>query len=255
VERADQIGWGNFNMQSLSALLLSDDTSALCLTERILAEYNFDVIRATTVHEADDLIRRRRFDLAVYDHDMPGAIDLASTETQQSSPRVVFLMLGPMRTNLILSKRIHLLLPKPFSAGLLIKSLQMAYGTILREKRLSFRYDVEFESLSTTLVQDDGERNLQPVKILNLSQTGMCLHASQMLPQGAIMRVGFTLPEDNQVLQCIGTVMWAHLSGKAGIKFTAILPSHRKKLYAWLDSLLPWDPELRPKTELVKRSA
>ncbi|HEY6351448.1 MAG TPA: response regulator [Candidatus Angelobacter sp.] len=234
-------------MQSLSALLLCTDDSARLLAEKVLDDYNFKVSFAGSLSYARELIKRNKFDLAFYDADIPGAIDLAGLGTLESFPRVVFVMLRSVSGDVVLGKRIHMLLPKPFTANLLVKTLKAAYGLILNEKRTSLRHIVKISALSTVLIQDQGKRSLKPAKILNVSQSGLCIEADQMLPQGTVLRVEFRIPESNNVIQSVGTVMWAHESGKAGIKFTALSPSHRKALCIWLDSLMPWDPELRPK--------
>lgn len=235
-------------MQPFSALLLCNDNDARCQAERVLDEYNFKVSHAGTCPDASELIRRNKFDLAIYDDDIPGAINLAGPEAHNSSPRVVFVLLQTIKGNFILGKRIHLLLPKPINANLFTNSLKAAYQAILKEKRAAFRYTVDINAISTTLIQEAGKRTLNGARILNLSQTGLCLAAREMLPQGAMVKVEFRIPDSGNIVQSIGNVMWAHESGKAGVKFTALLPSHRNALCAWLDSLLPWDSELRPKT-------
>lgn len=235
-------------MQSFSALLLCNDQDARRQAERVLDEYNFTVSHASTCPDASELIRRNKFDLAIYDDDIPGAIDLAGLEAHNSAPRVVFVLLQTLKGNFILGKRIHLLLPKPINASLFVNSLKAAYQSILKEKRAAFRYTVDINAISTTLIQETGKRTLNGVRILNLSQSGLCLSAREMLPQGAMVKVEFRIPDSGNLIQSIGTVMWAHESGKAGVKFMALLSSHRNALCTWLDSLLPWDLELRPKT-------
>jgi len=60
-----------------------------------------------------------------------------------------------------------------------------------------------------------------------------------MLPQGATVELSFTLPQSLVPVRLVGTVMWAHASGRAGIKFGCIDSGEHVKLRDWFDSVLP----------------
>lgn len=233
-------------MQSLSALLLSNDNSALRITNSILSEYTFNIEAVTTAPVAQRLIRRKVFDLAVYDQDTVGAIDLAASQAATGAPRVVVAMLGGPGVNGIIDKRVHFIVQKPFTAALLAKSVKAAYSLMLREKRAAFRHPVRIKPSSSTLIHAGGKHVLQNTAILNLSQTGMSLDAGEMVPQGATIEVSFPLPESNAVIRVTGTIIWVHESGRTGIKFIHVPSDEREMFDAWLDSMLPWHGEVPP---------
>src|SRR5713226_3519465 len=112
-------------MEPLSALLLSNDAGVLGLTHKIFDEYGFDVNVVTTASAAGELIQRTFFDLAIYDHDVPGAMDLAGKKFP-GSPRIVFAMVRRDKCLEIHGKRVHFVVQKPFSADFFLKSLRAA---------------------------------------------------------------------------------------------------------------------------------
>jgi hypothetical protein len=91
-----------------------------------------------------------------------------------------------------------------------------------------------------TYILHHGElRSLERVKVVNLSQTGLCLQASEMLPQGSQVELTFTLPRNSVTVQLGGNVVWAHSSGRAGVKFSELSEAERHKLEQWSGSFLP----------------
>ena len=72
---------------------------------------------------------------------------------------------------------------------------------------------------------------------MNLSLTGLCLQAPEMLPQSATITLAFVLPS-SQINICLsGTVVWAHASGRAGIKLMHIRRDDQRRLEDWVDSM------------------
>ncbi len=233
-------------MESLSALLLSNDAGVLGLTNKIFDDYGFDVNVVTTAVAADELIRRSFFDLAIYDNDVPGALDLASKKTP-GSPRVVFAMVRRDKGLDVKGKRVHFVVQKPFSADLFLKSLRAAYGVIAQEKRASFRHEVKIGVSSASLAQEGGHRSLSNVTVFNLSKTGLGIKTDGMLKQGATLQLSFLLPDSEELMNVTGTVMWSRDNGQAGVQLTQILPAQLRKLHAWIDSKLPPDFDFMPR--------
>jgi hypothetical protein len=96
--------------------------------------------------------------------------------------------------------------------------------------------------------QDSGQRSLSNVTIANISKTGLRLTAGELLPLGATLQLGFTLPEDNELTVVSGVIVWAHDKGGAGIRFNHVAPADQKKLNLWIDSKLPVDADFVPRS-------
>ena len=235
-------------MEPLFALLLSADPGPLAITQKVLEAHGVIVKISGSIAAANQLIRTTKFDLGVYDNDLPGALDLAGGGPAVANPKMIF---GLMRNSTLHSaagKRVHFVVQKPFSAELFARSLRAAYGTIIRDRRISFRHPVQIKPQSAVLVQEKGNQPLHEATILDLSQTGLCIQTLEILPQSATLELEFQLPDSKEMIHMTGSVMWTRASGRTGIKFSRISPAEQKTLTAWLDSLLPYKIDAIPKS-------
>jgi hypothetical protein len=217
------------------------------MTNKIFDDYGIRVNQASSSPAAGELIRRKTFDLAVYDDEVPGAMELAAENGVRSAPRMVFAVVRNETVSGTHGKRIHFVVQKPCSSDLFAKSLRAAYGVMLREKRAAKRHIVRLTPTSCIATHKGEERSLKNATVVDISQTGLCLQAEVILPQGADIQVNLAHPIDRHPLQLTGTVIWSLASGRGGIRFTGVLPPELERLKAWLDSLLPGDHELLPK--------
>ena len=225
-------------MQTLSALLVSNDNAAVRVTNGVLSDYSFNVQTAATPHSASELMKSKRFDLVIYDQQTPGAIDLASLNNGAKSG-IAFAILDDSKSAAVSEKRIHFSLHRPFTADLFAKTVRAAYGLVIQEKRAAFRHEVHICASSADVVHAGQKRSLANPIIVNLSQTGLCLSVQGTVPQNATLQINFALPEMQESLHIVGIVVWTHASGRAGVRFTRITPEERSKLHQWLDSRLP----------------
>lgn len=220
----------------LSALVLSSDLEAISTTVRILASHGFDVKRASNAATAEQLCRRSRFDLAVYDLGCSGWTELLELN---SAPRVVIGLTTPGGLKQALAKGIHFLLQKPFTVDLFTKTMKAAYGTIATDRLRSFRHQVDIAAIKCKVTHDAEMNSLEKVRIANLSQTGVCLEAGIMLSQGAAIEVSFALPDSGALIELRGTIVWTHTNGRAGIKITEVISGNAALYDSWLTSMLP----------------
>lgn len=230
-------------MEMLSALLLCGDMGTLGVTQKVLEEYGMSVRVAPSAPAADQLMQRTRFDLAVFDSDVPGAMQLAAPDSSHA-PKMIFGLVRALKTDVIVGKRVHFIVQKPFTADILGKSLRAAYGSMLRERRAAFRHPVNINASSCVLLLEAGERSVPNARILDVSQTGLCLETEETLPQGAMLQIGFAIPNSKDGIHLTGSVMWNQNSGKAGIKFARMESGEQIKLNTWLESIGPGDAEL-----------
>src|SRR5258708_5317903 len=94
-------------MEQISVLLLSNDAAVLGMTNKIFDDYGFSVNVVRSVPEANALIKRNTFDLAVYDNDVPGALNLAPQRATGSTPHVVFGMVNRTQSTALQGKRVN----------------------------------------------------------------------------------------------------------------------------------------------------
>ena len=222
----------------LSALLLAKGEHRLFL-KKVLHSHGFTVATAVHVEVAKELCARERFDLAVYEQDVNGALDLARESSLSSQPRVAIGLLQPGKALQGEGLRVHFVVHKPLTSDLFAKTLKAAYGPIAADRRASCRHLVKIEASQCNMLHYGELRAVEGVRVVNVSQTGLCLEASEMLPQGATVELGFKIPETDITLQLSGMVIWAHASGRAGVKFSQLDAAEQRKLEEWHESALP----------------
>jgi hypothetical protein len=217
-----------------SALLLANPT-IVTLVKRVLLSHGFDVLDMSDVAGASNLAKQRRFDLAVYDEDVRGALELADNNNT-SLHRVAIGLLSEGRA---CSTRAHLhfVMRKPLDPDLVDKTVKAAFAPIAADRRSSFRHATDIPLISTLLHNGGNSQSLSGVRIVNLSLTGVCIEAGEMLPQQARVELVFPLPGDSARMHIAGRVVWSHSSGRSGVKFTAIHSSDQHKLEDWADTM------------------
>lgn len=223
---------------ALSALVLTNSHDAV-VVDKVLISQGFRVVRAADTGAAEELCRRQRFDIAVYDQEVDGALDLAGNKRPSSQPRVAVGLLAAKQVGQPAGTRLHFIVHRPFTADLFAKTVKAAYGPITTERRLSFRLAVDIAVLECNILHQFELRALYDVRLVNLSQTGLCLQAAEMLPQGAIIELCFILPNSQVRIQRCGTVVWSHASGRGGIKFNQFDSTENDKLEEWVGSMIP----------------
>jgi CheY-like chemotaxis protein len=233
-------------MEPFFALVVSADPGPLNVTHKVLEEHGVNVRVVASAQAAEQLIKTTKFDLGIFDHDLPGALDLARGH-ESLNPKMVFALLRGAQVKEVRGKRIHFIVQKPFTADLLARSLRAAYGTMIRERRVAFRHPVQIKPVASALVQEQGKQNLQSSVILDVSQTGFCIQTQEILPLGATLQVDFHLPDGRELIHTTGSVMWTRASGRTGVRVTEISAAEQKFLTAWLDSILPYEAEAIPR--------
>lgn len=224
-------------MDTFSAVVISNDPVARGVVEKVLEDHGFEIDTFDVVEGVDRVLRSKRFDLAVYDNDVAGALQLAAGKSSHL-PKMVFALVRRGTVADVHGKRVHFMVQKPFTADLFLKSLRAAFGSMLRQKRQSFRHSVQIFPSSCVFFGDNGPQNLRKPTMINISETGMCLQLNELLTQGAKVQVAFEIPEGGQTVSVGGPVMWVRASGRTGVRFTEVKPEDQKLLSAWLSKRL-----------------
>lgn len=237
-------------MDPFLALLVSADPGSIAVVQKVLEEHGVNVKVVGSAQAAEPLINTIKFDLGIFDHDLPEALSLALRRGVSANPKMIFALLRNTQIKDIRGKRIHFLVQKPFTADLFARGLRAAYGTMIRERRIAFRHSVQIKPALSVLVQEQGNQDLKSPLILDISQTGLCVQTQEILPQGATLQIDFHLPDSKDLIHTTGSVMWTRASGRTGIRFSRLAGADQKQLNAWLDSKLPYEIETIPKAIL-----
>ena len=145
-------------------------------------------------------------------------------------------------------KRIQIRIQKPVTVDMLVRSLKASYTNMAQQRIAAYRHTLPVKLVSGTLAHRGWQRTLQQVSVLNVSQTGLCLNASEPLPHGAAISMKLMLPESSSALHASGNVVWSHTSGRAGIAFDRSLGPEMRKLQERLNGWLPRELEMLART-------
>lgn len=119
-------------------------------------------------------------------------------------------------------------LQRPLSADSINRTLKVAYGMIVRERRRYFRCPV---AIPVVLRGNDiPETNGQAV---NISEGGMALSLPVSLQPGVQATVTFTLPGIETGFAQESTVCW-YKEGVVGVKFSLLAALQKSELQHWL---------------------
>ena len=233
-------------MEQFSALVICNDPSMVSMAYKALEDQGMAVKVAKTAMAADLLLQKNRFDLALLDNDVPGAMQLAGDE-KENVPKMVFAMVQRSKAAEMYQRRVHFIVQKPFTADLLSRSLRAAFGVMLRERRASFRHLVDITAVHCMAIKDKETKSLGSAVIVDISATGLCLHTREALQQGTMVQLTIPVPDGRDPIEVQGIVVWNQSTGESGMKFARMAPSEKQKLSAWLESMMPYDMELQPR--------
>jgi PilZ domain len=129
----------------------------------------------------------------------------------------------------------NFVMEKPLSAGSVGRTLKVAFGSIVRERRRSYRCPVTIPAVIRT---SSWEANCH---LVNLSEGGMAIAESPLLKPGGRVRVLFRLPGQSDSIALESEVCWYDESGRAGLLSLDIPPEQLAMLQNWLGAKLEED--------------
>ena len=222
-----------------SGLLLVPEESSLGMARKVLEGFGIRVYPAFSVAEAEQVVHGTRIDLAICDFDVPRAGELAMLRPSSRWHGIAIGLMPGSRLEQSSQKRVQLRLPKPITADMLVRSLRASYTPMAQQRIATYRHTVPVKLVSGTLNHRGWQRTLHQVNVLNVSQTGLCLNATEPLPHGASLTMTLVLPEASASLHATGSVVWSHSSGRAGIAFDRSECPEMKRLQEKLNACLP----------------
>jgi CheY-like chemotaxis protein len=222
-----------------SALLLLPEDASPGMVRRVLESFGIKVNAASCLREAEQILSSTRLDLAICDFDVPRIEELALLQPGSRWRGVSVGLMPTARLDQSSHKRLQLRVPKPVSIDMLVRSLKASYSTMAQQRIATYRHTVPVKLVSGTLTHRGWQRTLHQVNVLNVSQTGLCLNATEPLPHGASVAMSLVLPETSSSLHASGNVVWSHNTGRAGIAFDRADCPEMRKFHERLNTWLP----------------
>jgi DNA-binding response OmpR family regulator len=226
-----------------SALLLVPEQQSTTV-RRVLQDFGIHIHSASSISEAEQIVRSTRLDLVICDFEVPRAGELVLLQPSTRWRGVSIGLMPTARLNDSGYKRIQLRVPKPVSVDMLVRSLKASYTSMAQQRIATYRHTVPVKLVSGTLNHRGWQRTLHQANILNVSQTGLCLNTTEPLPHGASVNMSLILPEPSASIHASGKIVWSHSSGRAGVAFDRSDCPEMRILQDRLNTLLPRELEM-----------
>jgi len=144
---------------------------------------------------------------------------------------VVFAMIGS-RTDIADTFQCgaNFVLYKPLALEQVTRSLRAGRGFMRPDRRRSSR-----QKLETLAYLGFPGFSPMPVILLDVTAEGLAIQAAEPLPPAPEVPVRFILPGSSDLVECLGEIIWADDSGRAGVLFSDLPVASRRALKAWLN--------------------
>ena len=126
----------------------------------------------------------------------------------------------------------NFVLERPLSPTSVGRTLQAAYGLIVRERRRYFRCPTSIPAS----VRDDTEQ--MDCHAVNISESGMAITTPVSLKPGTQVHVKFTIPDREIEINAQSEICWSDEKGRAGLRFLKPSDEQLSDLRDWLSRML-----------------
>lgn len=188
------------------------------------------------VRSALRLLNRQKFEAVIVDFGLDEADQVLESVRLSQSNRtaVTFAIKDPQKT-VALEMQTNFVMEKPLSPNAVSRTLKAAFGSIVRERRRSFRCPI---AVPAAILIDGAEVGC---RLMNISEGGMALSELPSLKPGTPVKVQFELPGQVVRFKIESEVCWCDEKGRAGLRWLVILSEQRAVLQEWLTAKLEED--------------
>jgi len=214
----------------LNALVVCREPAPVEQLQGVLDELTIECKVSHSAAQAAEWMVQQNYSALIVDFDLPGAEQLARVASIASPERrpTVFALVDGRRSHARASVGVHFVLYKPLGYEAAMRSLR-GWQIFSSDRRRSPRRRPE-----ALIYLQLGVAAL-PALVLDISERGVALQASEPLPPVQNVPLRFVLPGTTGVVAAIGEVIWADDLGRAGMMFAEIRPEARDLLRAWLE--------------------
>lgn len=214
------------------ALLVSNDGITIKQVRESMQQFDMNPEVCGDVGAALVLLNQRKFEAVIVDLLLGDAANEVLDKVRRSPSNrtaVIFAVSGnDAETAGAFKAGTNFVLRRPLSAASIGRSLKVAYGLILRERRRYFRCPVEFP----VAICRPGMAEIHG-QTLNISENGIAIATSIALQPGVKVQVHFALPGDELRFVVGATICWCKES-YLGLQFSSVSARLTSALQEWL---------------------
>ena len=222
----------------LRSLLLCADEKVVRLVRRALSDLEIDIEHCDDPDTAIHRLTRRRFEAVIVDcsdHFVAGRVFASVRSAPCNKQAVAVALIGEeadIRSAFTVGA--HFVLYKPFSAERAKSSFRAARALMKCERRRNTRVAVEIPVNVTGL-----GKATQRIVTSDLSEGGLAVQLPRRAKKKGSLRVKFSLPGTDQIIDCAAEVAWENPGLHTGIRFVDLSREQRTYLKSWVTRHCP----------------
>jgi CheY-like chemotaxis protein len=222
----------------LRSLLLCADEKVVRLVRRALSDLDIDVEHCDDADAAVRRLTRRRFEAVIVDcedHFVAGRV-FASVRSAPCNKQAIAVALIGEHADIrsVFTVGAHFVLYKPFSAERAKSSFRAARALMKCERRRNTRVAVEIAVNLSGL-----GKAAQRIVTSDLSEGGLAVQLPRRAKQKGPLRVKFSLPGTDHVVDCAAEIAWENPGLHTGIRFVDLTREQRTDLKSWITRHCP----------------
>jgi len=204
----------------------------LCMLSRVMHDFNIGSEVCLQARSVSDLVKHKKFDLIVLDYADPDSKALLLQLRQPSltmRSHIVAIVNDLAETKDAFHHKADMTLQRPVRQESAAQCIRSLYGTILQERRSSFRHALD----AAIKIEIDG-KGAMPATLQNISEGGVSLRCHDRIELGA--KISCALPLPPGIIQVDAKVVWVGRNEQFGVQFSYIAPTDFLKLRTWLST-------------------
>jgi hypothetical protein len=214
-----------------SALVISDDEATVKQLTEGMRQFAISAEVCRDASFALQSLNRRHFEAVVVDLKMYQAKEIMEKvrfcPSNQTSTTFAITD-GPQSTSGF-NTGANFVLERPLSEESLNRSLRVAYGIIMRERRRYFRCPM----VIPVVVRNPEGREVQ-YETINISESGIGIRIPPPVHSGTEVGVRFDLPQTQTRFLVQSKICWSDPAGRTGLQFLNLSRPQKTELQAWL---------------------
>lgn len=224
---------GQVSTMNPQSLVFSSDEKTIRVLRRVLGGFQMGVELCRDVDSAIRELTRRRFEAVILDGENEGSARmLASVRSAPSNQRAILTAIVEPGRNPQpgLVKEADFVLYKPVSFEPAHRSFRAARYLMKCECRRNTRVAVQFP---VRFLGVNGKAEQRAVTS-DISEEGMAVRFLRLYKMSHPIRLQFTLPGTDHVVECTAELSWQNAQAEAGFRFLELAREDREQLRAWL---------------------
>jgi len=222
----------------LRSLFLCSDDKIVRLVRRVLSDLEIDVEHCDDPDAAIRHLTRRRFEAVIVDcddHFVAGKVFASVRSAPCNKQAIAVALIGDQQdVGSAFSLGAHFVLYKPFSSERARSSFRAARALMKCERRRNTRVAVEIAVNLTGL-----SKATQRIVTSDLSEGGIAVQLPRRAKAKGSLRVKFSLPGTDHVIDCAAEVAWENPGLHTGIRFVDLTREQRTYLKSWVTRHCP----------------